>query len=1080
MAAAPRDLPRPSRRRPRRRSPRRRAGPRAATRARAPARSTRECRGSRCVLDDPRLAAARGPTRRRRCAGRIDAISGAGLDATAGCCVVVRRGAAAPPGRRDRRGPRPRLRPEPRRRGARRRWRARPARLFELVRPRPLRRAPAGRGPRAPRPGERRALPGVRHRRRDGDARRGPARARRRVRVARRPGEGPADLALAPGHGAARPPLGRHVARARRGARRGRRRREPRGRARGARPGDPGPRRVAGRSREGRRGLLRDRAARLLPPAVHPAAHARRSAAGRRSRGSTPVQPRRAAEVAEAAVLASLPKPRRRVPIGRVPRGDGAGAERCLTASRRTRPDAWEARRSPGATGATPSPRPSTTGAKRERSGRPIATTRPSPCFGRVEARVPRSPAHAGTTPASGPRRSCKTRGDSARALSMLTSLPDAYPEGDMRGEALFRAAIDQLGARDLPGAAATLDRLTALPIDEAKPCCGGRGAYFRARVAQLSGDVAGAKARYAALLEAQPLTFYMLLASARLRALDPAAARDAMARGADREAPGPFLTAGHPELASASFDRFERLLEVGDVDAARREAAAGKLVAEGVDPEVLWTVGWAYDRAGAPDLGHAFSRARLTDYRAHWPAGRWKPLAASPSPRDAWDGVVPSARAPPRASPPRSPGPSSARSPRTTRTRRAAPTPSASCSSCRRPRASSRPARRSSSTTRPSAGPRSRSRSAPGSSAKMRASFPGNPALGIAAYNSGSGPVRRWLAERGGDDFDVFVERIPYEETRNYVKRVLDADRGFAYAYLYAIPPARSRRALRPPRADDALALTATVEDRQRDWRLAMTTCVEQRGGREEGCPGGDGLGERDVFGAGRGVAARVVVDEEAGNALAASRTTTRSTRRARRRAARGCPRTRPAARRAARAARRARAPTALRGRAHPPGGAAPTPRPPRDRDLRVRVEGGREERPPPELDRRREPRALREADAAHLGELAHPRAREAADAAVLVEERGSQRRDGGRPPSRCRGGGPRARRRRATRRRLRRRAREGRARRRRSSSPPGVHVSCRHGEAPKERWTWQVRVSPDSAGVTADGSPGRSLPAA
>jgi soluble lytic murein transglycosylase len=68
---------------------------------------------------------------------------------------------------------------------------------------------------------------------------------------------------------------------------------------------------------------------------------------------------------------------------------------------------------------------------------------------------------------------------------------------------------------------------------------------------------------------------------------------------------------------------------------------------------------------------------------------------------------------------------------------------------------------------------------------AQMRASFPGNPSLAIAAYNSGSAPVRRWLRERGGDDFDVFVERIPFEETRNYIKRVLTSEA--AYAYLYA-----------------------------------------------------------------------------------------------------------------------------------------------------------------------------------------------------------------------------------------------------------------------------------------------------
>jgi soluble lytic murein transglycosylase len=68
---------------------------------------------------------------------------------------------------------------------------------------------------------------------------------------------------------------------------------------------------------------------------------------------------------------------------------------------------------------------------------------------------------------------------------------------------------------------------------------------------------------------------------------------------------------------------------------------------------------------------------------------------------------------------------------------------------------------------------------------ASLRTSFSANPALAIAAYNSGSGSVRRWLGERGADDFDVFVERIPFDETRNYLKRVLASEA--AYAFLYA-----------------------------------------------------------------------------------------------------------------------------------------------------------------------------------------------------------------------------------------------------------------------------------------------------
>ncbi len=69
-----------------------------------------------------------------------------------------------------------------------------------------------------------------------------------------------------------------------------------------------------------------------------------------------------------------------------------------------------------------------------------------------------------------------------------------------------------------------------------------------------------------------------------------------------------------------------------------------------------------------------------------------------------------------------------------------------------------------------------------------LRASFPSHPVLAIAAYNGGSGAVRRWLTDHGDDDFDVFIERIPFEETRNYLKRVLASEA--AYAYLYAPGP--------------------------------------------------------------------------------------------------------------------------------------------------------------------------------------------------------------------------------------------------------------------------------------------------
>lgn len=42
-----------------------------------------------------------------------------------------------------------------------------------------------------------------------------------------------------------------------------------------------------------------------------------------------------------------------------------------------------------------------------------------------------------------------------------------------------------------------------------------------------------------------------------------------------------------------------------------------------------------------------------------------------------------------------------------------------------------------------------------------------------VAAYNGGPSAVKRWLDKANSDDIDEFVENIPYEQTRDYVKKV-------------------------------------------------------------------------------------------------------------------------------------------------------------------------------------------------------------------------------------------------------------------------------------------------------------------
>ena len=372
--------------------------------------------------------------------------------------------------------------------------------------------------------------------------------------------------------------------------------------------------------------------------------------------------------------------------------------------------------------------------------------------------------------------------GNEPRGLAMLSSLPDTYPAGDMGGEALFRVALAKLSKRDLGGAREALDRMLEAGLDGGRASAG-RGAYFRARVAELAGDMDDARTRYEALVGEQPLGYYMLLAYGRLRAMSAEAARLAMEAGVAREPIGPFLTRAHPELASTAFERFVRLLEVGEIDSARREAHAGGLVTEGVDAEVLWTVAWLYDRAGAPELGSSLTRSRLLDYRGHWPAGRWRLAWEVAFPR-AWEAIVAreseathvptpltwsimreeSAFNPDAHSVADAIGLMQLIAPTARATARGTPLPSDE-EALHRPEVSI------------ALGTRLLS--------SLRASFPARPALAIAAYNGGGRAVRRWLGEHGGDDFDVFVERIPFEETRAYLKRVLASQA--AYAYLYA-----------------------------------------------------------------------------------------------------------------------------------------------------------------------------------------------------------------------------------------------------------------------------------------------------
>jgi len=48
------------------------------------------------------------------------------------------------------------------------------------------------------------------------------------------------------------------------------------------------------------------------------------------------------------------------------------------------------------------------------------------------------------------------------------------------------------------------------------------------------------------------------------------------------------------------------------------------------------------------------------------------------------------------------------------------------------------------------------------------------DPRLAVAAYNAGDNRLRQWWKARKTSDVEAFVEQIPFDETRLYVKRVM------------------------------------------------------------------------------------------------------------------------------------------------------------------------------------------------------------------------------------------------------------------------------------------------------------------
>ncbi|MCU0680862.1 MAG: lytic transglycosylase domain-containing protein [Polyangiaceae bacterium] len=377
-------------------------------------------------------------------------------------------------------------------------------------------------------------------------------------------------------------------------------------------------------------------------------------------------------------------------------------------------------------------------------------------------------------------------RGDSARFVALLEPFADDYPEGDMASDALVRLALYHIGRNDWRAALPPLEKARARPRAGAASSAG-RAAYFRARALLALGERARGTEALREVVQNNPLSYYMVQAYARLAALDPAGAPKLLEPPpGDGDAVDFFRAPDHPVFASEGFARARELLAQGENDSAQGELGALGALGTGSElpAEVTRALALLLGRAGAFVQAQAMQR-RLGDWPEHYPAGRWYGPWSVAYPRPYLDVVE--------------------------REAAQSGTPAPLAYAIMREESAFDPSVVSAAhayglmqlivPTAQSVGKKiglavneDALKQPPVNIAlgcrflsDLRGRFPDNPALAVPAYNAGPGAPKRWLESRPDEPFDLFVEAIPYEETRNYTKRVLASYA--AYTYLYDRP---------------------------------------------------------------------------------------------------------------------------------------------------------------------------------------------------------------------------------------------------------------------------------------------------
>ncbi len=377
-------------------------------------------------------------------------------------------------------------------------------------------------------------------------------------------------------------------------------------------------------------------------------------------------------------------------------------------------------------------------------------------------------------------------------ARARLASIPTRYPQGDMWPRAIFKLGWIALRDGNHQAAYDRFDDLVKRGGDEEEEGITGRAHYWRARALFMMGRRIDAVHAYEEIARRWPLRYYAQQSLWRLAEIVPDKAQaliDEMRAGED---PTRMVFAWHDAFDDPAFDRMLELLVVNEITYASTEMESLHMVGGEVDPEMAVVGAVLLQHAGAETKLSRVIRSHFEDFEGLLPKGEGRLI---------WEATYPQAFSPLIENVAESEG-----------------IPPAFVRAIAREESSFDPeavswakayglvqlimptARRFATEVGEKATPRTLRK--PEVNLKIGARYIAwlwdrlgdNPALVPSAYNAGEGAVRRWLEEDASRSLDVFIEEIPYDETRRYTRRVLQTYGVYEWMSAEQLPQLRSK----------------------------------------------------------------------------------------------------------------------------------------------------------------------------------------------------------------------------------------------------------------------------------------------